>query len=345
MLSEKNGKLLSIAIPCYNSQEYVRRALDTVVPAGDRVEILVVDDGSTDKTAEIAREYEEKYPDSVKYLYKENGGHGDAVMFGAEHATGLYFRVLDSDDWLNTTNLNKMLDRLDEDRAAGEVYDMVLTNYVYEKVGCKHKKEIGYSSALPVEKKFTWDDTKKFNLGQNLLMHSIAYRREMLMSCGLHLPKHTFYVDNLFAYYPLPFVKSIYYFNFDLYHYFIGRADQSVCEDQMIKRVDQQVLIANTMYSMHDLKTIKSKKLRRYMAQYVAVISTIVSALYVRKGGKEAMEAKKEFWSRVKARYGSTYQEVCRLVKPIYFVRTTNWFTSFLINTGYVICRKIFHFN
>lgn len=96
---------------------------------------------------------------------------------------------------------------------------------------------------------------------------------------------------------------------------------------------------------MHDLKTIKSKKLRRYMAQYVAVISTIVSALYVRKGGKEAMQSKKEFWSRVKTRYGNTYQEVCRMIKPLYFVRTTNWFTSIMINIGYVICRKIFHFN
>lgn len=343
MLSEKS-KLLSIAIPCYNSQDYVRRALDTVVPAGDRVEILVVDDGSTDGTADIAREYEEKYPDCVRYFHKENGGHGDAVMFGADHATGFYFRVLDSDDWLNTENLNRMLDRLEEDRNSGVVYDLVLTNYVYEKVGCK-SKEIGYSSALPVETAFTWDDTKKFNLGQNLLMHSITYRREMLLATGLRLPKHTFYVDNLFAYYPLPFVKSIFYFNFDLYHYYIGRTDQSVCEDQMIKRVDQQVLIANTMYSMHDLKTIKSKKLRRYMAQYVAVISTIVSALYVRKGGKEAMEAKREFWSRVKTRYGNTYQEVCRMIKPLYFVRTTNRFTSFLINAGYVICRKIFHFN
>lgn len=344
MLSEKNEKLLSIAIPCYNSQDYVKRALDTVVPAADRVEILVVDDGSTDGTADIAREYAEKYPDAVRYLYKENGGHGDAVMYGADHATGFYFRVLDSDDWLNTENLNRMLDRLEEDRNRGVVYDLVLTNYVYEKVGCK-SKEIGYSSALPVDTMFTWEDTKRFNLGQNLLMHSITYRREMLLATGLRLPKHTFYVDNLFAYYPLPFVKSIFYFNFDLYHYYIGRSDQSVCEDQMIKRVDQQVLIANTMYSMHDLKTIKSKKLRRYMAQYVAVISTIVSALYVRKGGKEAMQAKKEFWSRVKTRYGNTYQEVCRMIKPLYFVRTTNWFTSIMINIGYVICRKIFHFN
>ena len=344
MMSEKKEKLLSIAVPCYNSQDYVKKALDTVVPAGDRIELLIVDDGSTDGTAEIARSYVEQYPDIVRYLYKENGGHGDAVMHGAANATGTYFRVLDSDDWLNTANLTKMLDKLEAEREQGVVFDMVLSNYVYEKVGCKKNKEVGYASALPVERPFTWEETKKFNLGQNLLMHSITYRREMLQSCGLHLPKHTFYVDNLFAYYPLPFVKTIYYFNFDLYHYFIGRADQSVNEEQMIKRIDQQVLVANTMYAMHDLAKVESKKLRRYMAQYTAVISAIVSALYVRMGGKEAMKAKKEFWSRVETRYRSTFKEV-KKIAPVAILRRTNAVTNVIINVVYLICRKIYHFN
>lgn len=337
-------KILTVAIPCYNSQDYVTRALDSLIPAGPAIEVIVVDDGSTDRTAEIAKEYVEKYPDIVRYVYKENGGHGDAVMSGIREATGLYYRVVDSDDWYNTDNLIRMITRLSEDRAKGKVYDMVVTNYVYEKVGEKNKKEVGYSSALPVEQEFTWDDMKDFNVGQYMLMHSIAYRLELLRTCGLRLPKHTFYVDNLYAYYPLPFVKSIFYFNFDLYHYFIGREDQSVNEKQLFKRIDQQVLVAYTMFGMHDLDRVENKKLRKYMAQYNAVLAAICSALYVRMGGKENRKKKREFWNRVKSRYHGVYKYMKKFFL-IGVVRRTNWFFDSLTMIGYFICRKIYHFN
>ena len=123
-----SDKILTVAIPCYNSQEYVTRALDSLIPAGTDIEVIVVDDGSTDRTAEIAKEYVEQYPDIVRYVYKDNGGHGDAVMYGIKEATGLYYRVVDSDDWYNTDNLIKMITRLQEDRERGKFYDMVVTN-------------------------------------------------------------------------------------------------------------------------------------------------------------------------------------------------------------------------
>ena len=336
-------KLLTIAIPCFNSQDYVRKALDSVVPAGDRLEVLIVDDGSSDGTAAIAHEYEEKYPGIVRYLHKENGGHGDAVMYGVANATGLYYRVLDSDDWINTDNLKVMMDRINEDRIGGTVYDMVLTNYVYEHVGEK-PKEVSYASALPVGVLFTWDDTKKFSFGQNILMHSITYRLEMLKSCGLRLPKHTFYVDNLYAFYPLPFVKKILYLDFDLYHYFIGRVDQSVNEKVMFSRIDQQEQIAYTMFGMHDLDRVESPRLRRYMVQYMAVMCAIVSALYVRHGDKASIEAKKTFWMRTETRYQGAYRHL-RKIFGVRFIRRTNFFTNAVIRIGYVITRKIYHFN
>lgn len=336
-------KLLSIAIPCYNSQDYVRRALDSVVPAGEALEVLIVDDGSTDGTAAIAKEYEEKYPSVVRYLYKENGGHGDAVMFGVAHATGLYYRVLDSDDWINTENLIRMMEHLSAEKKAGVVYDMALTNYVYEKVGQK-PKEIGYGSALPSGVAFSWDEIKKFNYGQNILMHSITYRLELIKTCGLRLPKHTFYVDNLYAYYPLPFAKKLYYFDFDLYHYFIGRQDQSVNESVMFRRINQQEQIAFTMFGMHDLNNVESPKLRRYMAQYMLMMCAIVSALYVREGSKSSLQAKKIFWEKTKTRYHSAYSHIKKFF-PTPFLSHTNWFTNIIIRIGYSIARRIYHFN
>ena len=94
-------KLLSIAIPCYNSQDYMGKCIESLLAGGEEVEILVVNDGSSDRTAQIADEYAAKYPTIVKAIHQENGGHGSAVNAGIRNATGLYFKVVDSDDWVN----------------------------------------------------------------------------------------------------------------------------------------------------------------------------------------------------------------------------------------------------
>ena len=153
-------KLLSVAIPCFNSQDYVRRAVDSLLPGRDKVEIIVVDDGSTDDTSKIAEEYTEKYPGTVRLIKKENGGHGDAVMTGLANATGLYFRVLDSDDWLDESSLLKLLDVLEEMRDPEKAADLVITNYVYEKVNEGRSHPINYRKTLPAGRLFGWDEVK-----------------------------------------------------------------------------------------------------------------------------------------------------------------------------------------
>ena len=234
-------KLLSIAVPCYNSEAYMRNCIESLLPGGEEVEIIIVDDGSTkDRTPQIADEYAAKYPTIVKVVHQENGGHGEAVNTGLKNSTGVYFKVVDSDDWLDAESYQKVLKKLGELVRAGDAVDMVICNYVYDKQGVKHKRTIRYTTAFPAEQVFTWGDVKHFHLGQYILMHSVIYRTEMLQSCGLELPKHTFYVDNIFVYYPLPYVKTLYYMDTDLYHYFIGRADQSVNEQVMIGRVDPE---------------------------------------------------------------------------------------------------------
>ena len=108
-------KLLSVAIPCYNSAEYMAKCIDSLLAGGEEVEILIVDDGSTkDRTAQIADEYAQKYPTIIKAIHKENGGHGSAVNTGLENATGLYFKVVDSDDWVKKDAYLAILDKLRE---------------------------------------------------------------------------------------------------------------------------------------------------------------------------------------------------------------------------------------
>ena len=126
-------KLLSIAIPCYNSAAYMRKCIDSLLPGGEDVEIIIVNDGSSDNTPDIAEEYRERFPGIVKVVNKENGGHGSAVNTGIEHAGGLYFKVVDSDDWVNQSAYIQILNKLKELLKDGNSVDMFISNFVYVK--------------------------------------------------------------------------------------------------------------------------------------------------------------------------------------------------------------------
>ena len=304
-------KLLSIAVPCYNSEDYMKHCIESLLPGGEDVEIIIVDDGSTkDRTAEIADEYAARYPGIVKAVHQENGGHGEAVNTGLQNATGLYFKVVDSDDWVDEESYQKVLSKLAELVREGNTVDMMICNYVYEKQGARRKKTIRYTTAFPQDQVFTWNDVKHFRLGQYILMHSVIYRTQMLQSCGLELPKHTFYVDNIFVYYPLPYVKTLYYMDIDLYRYFIGRSDQSVNEQVMIGRVDQQIKVNKIMIDQYDLRSIQNPKLRKYMSSYLEIMMTVSSIMLIRSGTAESLEKKKELWQYLKKRDAGLYYKL-----------------------------------
>lgn len=290
-------KLLSIAIPCYNSAAYMRHCIESLLPGGEEVEILIVDDGSAkDNTAEIADEYERRYPTVCRAIHQENGGHGEAVNAGLRAASGVYFKVVDSDDWVNEEAYREVLATLRHFVFGNETLDMLISNFVYEKQGARHKRVMQYRTALPKRELITWDDVKVFMLGQYILMHSVIYRTEMLRDCGLELPKHTFYVDNIFVYQPLPYVKTMYYLDVNFYRYYIGREDQSVNEKVMIGRIDQQIRVTKLMLGYYDLGKVHSRKLRHYMVRYLEIMMTVSSILAIKSGTEENLEKKKELW-------------------------------------------------
>ena len=303
-------KYISFAIPCYNSEAYMAQAIESILPGGEDVEILIVNDGSKDRTAEIGKEYEEKYPGIVKLINKENGGHGDAVNAGLAHASGKYFKVVDSDDWVDRISLMKILNVLKNFEEEEQEVDMLIANYVYEKVGMEHKKVIRYDNVLPENQILKWDEIGQFHIGQYILMHSVIYRTDMLKLCQLTLPKHTFYVDNIYVYYPLPHVRKMYYLDVDFYRYFIGREDQSVNEKVMIGRVDQQIFVTKNMIDMYEMKNITNKKLRQYMINYLAIMMTVSSILLIRSKKEENLEKKKELWKYLKRTDYRTYWKI-----------------------------------
>lgn len=303
-------KYISFAIPSYNSEAYMDRAIESILKGGEDVEIIIVNDGSKDRTSEIAHQYEEKYPTIIKAVDKENGGHGDAVNTGLSHATGKYFKVVDSDDWVDEESLLKILQVLKGFEAEGKEVDMFIANYVYEKEGMAHKKVINYRGVLPQNKVFTWNEAKRFNLGQYILMHSVIYRTEFLKLTQIKLPKHTFYVDNIYVYYPLPHVHTIYYMDVDFYRYYIGREDQSVNEKVMIGRVDQQIFVTKSMIDMYEMRMITNKKLRSYMVNYLAIMMTVSSILLIRSKKPENLEKKKELWQYLKKKDYKVYWKI-----------------------------------
>lgn len=340
-------KLLTIAIPCYNSSAYMRKCIDSLLPGGDDVDIIIVNDGSSDNTADIAEEYRERFPSIVKVVNKENGGHGSAVNVGIENAAGLYFKVVDSDDWVSFSAYTEILKLLNNLVQGGQFIDMLISNFVYEKEGEKRKKVIHYHHALPEERVFTWKDVRHFRVGQYILMHSVIYRTNLLRECGLQLPEHTFYVDNIFVFQPLPYVKTMYYLDVNFYRYYIGRADQSVNEQVMISRIDQQIMVNKIMvdYYLEEKPRICSNgKVQRYMRNYLDIITTVSSVLLIRSGLEENLEKKKELWNYIKKKDMWLW---ARMRSGILgnAMNLPGKLGRRITVDGYRICQRIFHFN
>jgi glycosyltransferase involved in cell wall biosynthesis len=326
----------------------MKRCIESLLPGGDSVEIIIVDDCSSDGTLAAARQYEEKYPGIVQAVHREaNGGHGAAVMTGLKNAQGVYFKVVDSDDWVNPEAYEKILSLLRTYKEPGKQLDMVLSNFVYEKQGASRKKVMRYTNSIPENKIFTWNDCGHFHTGTYILMHSIIYRTKMLIDSGLQLPEHTFYVDNIFAFYPLPHVEKMYYLNVDFYRYFIGRDDQSVQETIMIKRIDQQLRVNYLMVDVYKnaLPLMEgNRKLVKYMYKYLEIITSVSTIMLFLDGSKEALEKKHLLWEYIKENDIHTWRKM-RARFMGFMMNLHGKFSRMLCIATYRLVQKIYGFN
>lgn len=321
----------------------MNHAIDTVLTGGEEIEILIVNDGSKDDTAKIAEEYAAKYPTIIRAIHQENGGHGEAVNTGLKNATGLYYKVVDSDDWVDIKALQKVMELLKEMVVTGVNLDLLIANYVYEKVSLNKQKVMSYMGAIPTDRVITWEEIEHFKSSQYILMHSVIYRTQLLKDCELTLPKHTFYVDNIFVYQPLPYVKSIYYMNVDLYRYFIGREDQSVNEKVMITRIDQQIRVTKLMIESQDLMKLENKKLRQYMRNYLAMMMTVCTVFLLQDGSEESIQKKRDIWQYLKDTNYDLYKSVSSCFLGL-SMQMRGRMGRRIIVVGYKISKKIFGF-
>lgn len=318
-------KLITFAVPCYNSEEYLSRCVESLLRAGNDCEIILIDDGSTDNTGIIADRYERNYREIVKAVHKENGGHGSGVNAGLAVATGLYYKVVDSDDWLDERALQTLLDTIKRHIKEDNPPDLYLTDFVYEKINTGARYVRSFKHRFPKKEFFGWGEVKKFHTSSVLLMHSLVYRTDKLRQSGVVLPKHTFYVDNIFAYKPLPYMEKLCYLNIPLYRYYIGRSDQSVSAENITKRYLQQIRVTKELTDAYSYQAIKGfpKGLKRYLLHDLAVVMTL-TVTFASAGKDNAKKRKadlKALWEYIKGRDAKLY----RYLKYHTYTSIVNW--------------------
>ena len=332
-------KYISFVVPCYNSEEYMEKCIKSLLIGKDDVEIIIIDDGSKDNTGKIADKYQKRYPNIVKAIHQENGGHGEGINVGLKHATGKYFKVVDSDDWLDEEAYKKLLKEIKHIDT-----DLVVCNYVYTYTDGRSDQVISFANVYDEGRVLTWDDIHKFSLTQYPSLHSMMYKKSVLDKSNIDLPKHVFYEDNLFIYLPLVNTKTIYYLDLDLYRYYIGRADQSVQESQMIKRSSHQVLVSERVCTAYDLTKIENKKLRKLMTReciFLMTIGVVFSRLAFNKEGEKQY---KELWKSVKKKNPKLYRRM-RYFSMATFVSIPGKLGRQIMKLGYRFAHSLVNFN
>ena len=335
-------KLLTVTVPCYNSQDYMRHCIESLLPGGERVEILIIDDGSKDDTGRIADEYAEKYPTIVRVIHQENGGHGEGINQGLRHAAGTYFKVVDSDDWLSD-DFPAFLDLLEQCEARGGV-DLAVTNYYYVHSDGIGDRSINYSSVLPEGRVFTWADTRPFRIHQMLTIHSCTFRTENMRKWGCELPKHTFYEDNLMVYLTLPHTRRMVYMNADLYRYAIGRPDQSVQRTVMMKRYHHQILVTERCFTSCHLDDIQEPRLKRYMRHELFVMFGIAILFTRLNRTVETDAALERMWETCMA-FDPKWGGYFRNRSPLRFICLPGRFGQNVSGLVYKLANNVVRFN
>ncbi len=311
-MMDSEQKLITFAVPCYNSENCMKSCIESLLPAGERAEIIIIDDGSTDRTGEIADGYAARYPGIVIAHHQENGGHGEGVNQGIRLASGKYYKVVDSDDSLDPNALSKLIGTLKELGERGEDVDMFLMNYVYVRSDTGERRPMNYKNVFPEGKVFSWKDSRPFGPSQYLMMHSVVYRTSLLREHRVELPRHTFYVDNLYMYAPFPFVERMYYLDGDLYLYSVGREEQSVSDKNVLKRIDQQVTVTKLMIDCHELPAVRAKspRLYRYMLHELAMMMSICGVFLEMKDTAESLDDLNKLWEHLRERDPEAYKKI-----------------------------------
>ena len=266
-------KILSIVVPTYNMEQYLNRCINSFIEASEvlpELEIIIVNDGSTDKSLDIALKYKELYPTSVVVIDKKNGNYGSCINAGLKIATGKYFKIVDADDKVNTSELIKFIKKIRDIDS-----DLIVTNF--EVIHKNNRKEIRRTSQpifeqiIPIESPLLMKYVRK-----DFTMHKSTFRTELLREIGYMQTEGISYTDTEFVYYPLLHTKNIIFLNLNLYQYFVGREGQTISIKSRINHANDIYIIIKRL-----LKTpiINKEKQSLYHLQ-MEFLCFIISGYY-----------------------------------------------------------------
>lgn len=279
------SKILTISVAAYNSEKYLNKCLDSLLVDSiiNQIEIIVVNDGSKDNTERIAEEYVERYPDTVKLINKENGGHGSTINRSIPEAVGKYYKVVDADDWVERdgfVRLVKVLEKCESDMVLNPYYrvDLEMNTKVEESLVRLNSIKEGNSYPL-----------SEFPENYHLAMHALTYKTDVLKKDRRSIDEHCFYVDREYVYFPIVNVNSFTYYPFFVYDYLFGTQEQSCNRQNMINRVDQHIKVCNSLISCY-LSNDYSIDQKRLMLKGISTVVHIQYGLLYEIGNKEARE-------------------------------------------------------
>lgn len=295
-------KVLSVSVACYNLKEMIEDNIKSFCESDvrDKIELIIVDDGSKDNTLEFVKKWVDKYPDTIKLIAKENGGPGSTVNCGIKHATGKYFRMLDGDDMAMTKNLDRFIHMLENTDS-----DMIISNYcclnnqtkkttLAEKCDLEEGVIKGFDE---VYKKLPFE------------MHTITYKTSILRDNNITLD-NCFYTDTQYVLYPIPFVNTVTYFNDIIYVYRVGSENQSVSVSSMIKnRAQHEFVLFNNVKYYERYKNNLTKAKRYYICKRLGHMArTQTKILLNLPRSKESKNELKVFFKKLKKESKDVYK-------------------------------------
>lgn len=339
-------KMLTFVVPTFNMDTYLERCVSSLTanPDSDDIEVLIVDDGSSDGTPELADRLAAAKPNIIRVIHQTNKGHGGAVNTGVANAQGMYLKVVDADDWVGQESLKQLMNVIRQQRNVSKPIDMFVTDYVYDKVGKRRKHVVKFDNVMVADRRLDWDDLKRFGIAQYMIMHALIFRTDVLRQAKTKLPEHTFYVDFIYAYQPFPWVKSLMYISTPLYHYFIGRDGQSVQTDVMIRRVDQLVRVNRAMVAATPERGTVSDGLYRYMIHFLSIESVVASVFLILSRKPANYQIKQELWENQRNVSPQIARDVRRQL-PSRAINLPGSVGRWIIRMGYHIAENIIGFN
>lgn len=272
------SKLLSIIIPTYNMEALLPRCLDSLLipEALDRIEAIVVNDGSKDGSLNVANTYKNRFPDSVTVIDKPNGNYGSTINAALPVAKGKYVKILDSDDWFDDKQLVKYLHEIDSIDS-----DIVLTHFTtIDATGARVVTKYNVYGKEPYEygRVYMLDDVLNDGYIRFFLMHSLTYRTEMLRSMGYRQSEGISYTDTQWSCYPLFKARNITFLDMSLYQYNLGREGQTMDPKVIARSLDQVDRMTRDMicfFEQYDVKSLSDVRLawlRQYYTNRIRVL-------------------------------------------------------------------------